>query len=301
MLGVCDYLSFGSESDDINLLCDAAAMITTEDANNTIKEWLDKGVSYAVAQQKAADFHLSGNSNVFNTPNNVLGIEYIKAINKFGSQLNPITVKRTGGDHDSDDGYSGSGLRKSFIRNIIPTKLMTEAAAAISNEEIEVGRGPIMRSAVELAILSRLRGINSYHDVPGISEGLESRFMKYASTEPSVDEVLRKIKTKRYTMARLRRILMCATLGIKTQHVKTHPSYIRVLAMNSNGKALLGKARKKTKLPILTKPAAVYNLSNSAVQTFELEAASTDFYSLAYPNKEERTGGKEWRQSPIII
>jgi len=299
-LGVCDYLSFGSESGDIEQLSNAATAITTENAQNAIKEWLEKGVSYATAQQKAADAIINESSNVFNTPNNVLGIEYIKAINKLESKLQPITVERTGGEHDSEEGYSGSSLRNSFINGIVPIERMTETTTVISNEELIAGRGPVSIKSAELAMLSRLRTRKDYLDVPGVSEGLESRIVKYASTEPSVDTILRKIKTKRYTMARLRRILMCAVLSVNTEHAKMHPPYARVLAANRKGATLLGKARKKTKLPILTKPASVYDLTNSAILTFELEAAATDFYALAYPNEEERIGGKEWRQSPII-
>ncbi|MCL2426440.1 MAG: nucleotidyltransferase family protein [Oscillospiraceae bacterium] len=300
-LGVCEYLSFGSESGDINMLCDCVDAITSEAAQYLIKEWLDKGVSYATAQQKTADEILGEKARIFNTPNNVLGIEYIKAIKNIDSKIQPFTVTRTGGEHDSDSGYSGSGLRKTFINGDVPSNLMTEAATAICKEELSAGRGPVSFQKAELAILSRLRMRESYEDVPGISEGLESRFLKFASTEYSVTKILEKVKTKRYTMARLRRILMCAVLNIKKQDIEAAPPYARILAANNKGIMILGKARKKTKMPILTKPASVYKLNKSAILTFELEAAATDFYTLAYPNEEERTGGQEWRKSPVII
>jgi len=300
-LRICDFLSFGSESGDLSILCDFADAISSEDAQSMIKIWLDKGVSYAMAQQKAADAIIGEKAEVFNTPNNVLGIEYIKAINSVKSKIRPFTIQRTGGEHDSDTGYSGSGLRKSFFKGEMPSALMTEAAALISEGEIKAGRGPVSFDRFELAVLSRLRGIKDFSDVPGVSEGLESRFLKYASTEYSVGRVLANVKTKRYTMARLRRILMCSILGIKTEHVQAPPPYARVLATNTTGTKLLGKARKKTKIPILTKPASVYNLTKSAISIFELEASATDFYALGYPGEEERVGGREWRQSPVIV
>ena len=300
-LGICDYLSFGSESGDINILTEAAETIVSEEAHILLKEWLGKGISYASAQQKAADTLLETKAEVFQSPNNVLGIEYIKAINKYKSSMQPITVKRTGGDHDSDSGYSATALRKALLRDSIPRSLMTKSAAEICEEELIAGRGPVSISKAELMILSRLRAIKDFSDVPGISEGLERRFKRFIAAEPSVASILAKVKTKRYPMSRLRRILMCAVLGICIEDAETIPPYARVLAMNKKGMELLGKARETSKMPIITKPASVYKHNEKAIRIFELEAAATDFYVLAYQNEKERTGGSEWRQSPTVV
>ena len=301
MLGVCEYLSFGSESGDINGICEAADTIMSEQAQSLTKQWLNKGVSYAVAQQKAADAILGAKASVFETPNNVLGIEYIKALKRYNSAMHPITVRRTGGDHDSDTGYSASALRKSLVHGKVPMKLMTKPAAQVCMEELKSGRGPVTMEKAEQAVLSRLRALNDYYDVPGMSEGLERRFKRYAVTEPSISGVLSCVKTKRYPMSRLRRILMCAALGIKTTDTETLPPYARALAMNKKGMKLLNKARITSKLPIITKPAAVNKIDKSAVRIFNIEASATDFFVLAYPNEKERHGGQEWRQSPLII
>jgi len=300
MLGICDYLSFGSESGNINRLYEAAEIIVSEKSHALTKEWLDNGISYASAQQKAADILLGVRSDIFKSPNNVLGIEYIKAIKKIGSEMIPLTVKRTGGDHDSDTGFSASALRKSFIQNIIPVQSMTEHAAAAGMEELALGRGPVSMEKAEIAVLSRLRAIADYSDVPGISEGLERRFKRYAACEASINSILTKVKTKRYPMSRLRRVLMCAVLGIRVEDAKTLPPYARVLAMNEKGMKMLGMARDKAKMPIITKPASVNKLNESAIRIFNLEASATDFYVLAYQNENERSGGQEWRRSPVI-
>jgi len=300
-LGVCDYLSFGSESGEIDLLLEAASIIESTKANMITKEWLERGVSYASAQQKAADTLLGDKAHVFKSPNNVLGIEYLKAINSYGSSLKPITILRTGGDHDGDTGFSASSIRKALVRGEIPLMVMPETAHAICLEESISKRGPVSIGNAELAIMSRLRAIDDYFEVPGVSEGLESRFKRFASKETSVSSILNKVKTKRYTMSRLRRILICATLGIKKEHIKSPPPYIRVLAMNSKGMKLLGVARKKTRLPVITKPASVHKQNESVIRTFNLETSATDFYVLNYSNEEERIGGQEWLHSPIII
>jgi len=113
--------------------------------------------------------------------------------------------------------------------------------------------------------------------------------------------MLEKIKTKRYAMSRLRRMLMCACLGITAEDTLEPPPYIRVLAMNAAGRELLNSARKKATLPIITKPASARRLSGRAADLFEKEAAATDFYALAYPGEAARAGGGEWRQTPAVI
>jgi len=300
-LGICDYLSFGSESGDINLISEAASLIVSTKADMITKEWLGKGVSYATAQQKAADEIMGKRASIFKSPNNVLGIEYIKALSRYGSSMKPITVLRTNGEHDSDSGYSASALRKAFVSGKLPMTEMPEAAYLSSLEEIAMGRGPVSIATAEIAMLSRLRAIGDYSGIQGVSEGLESRFKRFVSQETSVASILSKVKTKRYTMSRLRRVLICAALGIKKELIQSTPPYIRVLAMNSKGMMLLGAARKKTRLPIITKPASVYKHSESVIRTFSLEASATDFYVLNYANEAERGGGQEWRHSPIIL
>jgi len=300
-LGICDHLSFGSESGQLDDLREAAEMITTDKAHEMTKQWLDKGVTYAAAQQKAATEQMGKKAEIFSAPNNVLGIEYIKALKKYNSRMQPVTVQRTGGDHDSDTGFSASALRKELFNEVIPASLMPDSVTAIYKDEIDSGRGPVFLKHMELAVLSRLRAIDDFSDISGVSEGLDQRFKRFTSTEPSIGMILDKIKTKRYTMSRLRRVLMCSVLGIKKEHVKTHPPYIRVLAMNNKGKALLGKSRKISKLPIITKPASVNRLNENSVKLFTLESMSTDFYVLSYRDECNRTGGQEWRHSPAII
>jgi len=299
-LGLCDYLSFGSETGDISILSSAASAISSETANLLTRQWLDTGISYALAQQKAANEVMGIQGDVFNSPNNVLGIEYIKALNSYSSKMEPLTLKRTDGYHDSDVGYSASAVRKRLLSGEMPMSLMPDFACEICAEEIVPGRGPVSITRAEQAILSRLRTIEDFSVIPGTSEGLEKRFRRCATTESSITSILTNVKTKRYTMARIRRILMCATLGITKQDTANPPSYIRILAMNTKGMKLLNKARKKARLPIITKPASVYGLHDMAIKLFELEASATDFYTLAYPKEEERKGAQEWRTSPFI-
>jgi predicted nucleotidyltransferase len=148
-----------------------------------------------------------------------------------------MTVERTGGAHDSGSGYSASALRKRLLHGAIPLELMTGPSVAASMEEIVSGRGPVSIKNAELAVLSRLRALDGFAGVQGTPEGLERRFMRYAAYEASISAILARVKTKRYTMARLRRMLMCFTLGIGPDDTVSPPPYARVLAFNDTGKA----------------------------------------------------------------
>jgi len=300
-LGVCDYISFGSESGNIFALKEAAEAIVSEEAEKAIRDWLGRGLPYASAQQKAADAILGIRSDVFKSPNNLLGIEYIKAIAAIGSSIRPMTVCRTGGEHDGDAGYSASPIRKMLLRGDEPWAFMPRAAAEVCKEELAAGHGPVSMVRCELAMMSRLRAIKDFSALPDASEGLDRRFLRYIASEPTVGAILEKVKTKRYAMSRLRRMLMCLCIGITAEDTAKPPPYARVLAMNSAGMRLLKTAGKKSRIPVITKTASVHKLSGRAAYMLCKEAAATDFFVLGYPNESSRSGGQEWRQTPLVF
>ena len=185
----------------------------------------------------------------------------------------------------------------------MPVEIVPSFVVDICLSEQVAGRGPVSMgsTAVESAILSRLRQPFGFSDVLGFSEGLEHRFAQYASKGASIASILENVKTKRYPMSRIRRMMMCAILGIKKDDFNEPPPYIRVLGMNDVGKSLLATLRKRTELQVITKPASVLNMCANAQKLFDLEARATDFYTLAYTDELERCGGQEWRKSPIIL
>jgi predicted nucleotidyltransferase len=300
-LGVCDYISFGSESGDIETLREVAKACDSQEALYRLKEELAKGRSYASARQAAADAVLGGRSGILRTPNNLLGVKYIKAVSVIGSRLRPMTVKRAGSAHDSASGSSAGALRSMLLRREPPWEHMPDAAAEVGIGEMAAGRGPVFMEACELAVLSRLRIFRGIENLPGASEGLGSRFMRYAATETTLSAVFEKARTKRYAMSRLRRMALCACLGISSDYTREPPPYIRVLAMNGKGIELLHMARERSRVPVITKPASIRRLSESAIGMFRKESEATDFYVLGYPAGDNRAGGQEWRRTPLIV
>ena len=301
-LGVCGYISFGSESGDIGELYEAAEALVSEEAAGQLKAWLGKGLSYASAQQKAADAVMGKQSAVLKSPNNMLGIEYLKALTAAGSPMRPITVKRAGGGYDGGAGLSASFIRERLLRGKgLCEGLMPETAAGVFGDEILAGRGPVSMANAELAVLSRLRALPDFIGVPGVSEGLDRRFKRFVASEPAVGRIMEQVKTKRYAASRIRRVMLCACLGVTASDTLAPPPYIRVLSLNRKGMALLREIKEKGGLPVITKPASARKLAEGAARMFELEAAATDFYTLAYPCGEQRIGGSEWLQTPAVI
>ena len=300
-LGICDYISFGSESGDAALLKTAAEIITSEDARTLIKSFLGEGLPYASALQKTADSLMGDDSGVFESPNNLLGIEYMKALSAFGSPLEPITVTRLGGAHDGSEGYSATAVRQMLARGKEPRGLMPETAFDVCKNDIAAGRGPVFLKSLEPAILSRLRCMNDFSNIQGVSEGIERRFLKYAKTEAGIEDILKKVKCKRYPLSRIRRLLLCACLAITTDMSAAPPPYIRILAMNRKGMELMKKAKDCAGLPIITKPVSSQKLPERAAAVFRAESAATDLYVLGFQNETKRRGGQEWTQSPVCL
>ena len=156
---------------------------------------------------------------------------------------------------------------------------------------------------LECAILSRFRMMDEldFADIPDDSEGLGNRLFSAAQEETSLDGILSAAKTKRYALSRLRRMCMCASLGIKKEQSEGLPPYARVLAANETGRSILKIISEKSSIPLITKPAAVKELSLECRRLFELESAAHDLFVLGYSAKEERRGNADWRTSPKMI
>ncbi|SHI08440.1 Predicted nucleotidyltransferase [Sporobacter termitidis DSM 10068] len=302
-LGVCTHISFGSETGETDSLREVAECLATDEVNNCVAEELKTGVSYARARYAAAGKILGKKADVLLTPNNILAVEYLKALGETASAMAPLTVKRFGAAHDSDGAESASALRRLLKEGAEPWGLMPARSAEILKREIEAGCGPVFIENAETALLSRLRLLpdEAFAALPDAAEGLALRLRRFCRTMPTVQSILESAKTKRYALSRLRRMLLCAALGLTDGQVGAPPAYIRVLAMNQKGMGVLREIGKKSALPVITKPAQARALDGPAKAMFLKEAAATDFYALAYPKQENRSGGGEWVTSPRVL
>ena len=293
--GVVDTLSFGSECGSTDELRQAAEALDAPDYPARLRSALDRGLSFPAARQEAA------NASCLSTPNNNLGVEYLRALRHLNAAMEVITVPRRGAAHNGSltvDGFASATQIRQLLRSG-----QEEAAARLVRPRTLDKIGRISSLAyVERAILAKLRTMDAgaWAALPdgGGAEGLPERLVRSARQALSLEEFYALAKTKRYTHARLRRLALSAFLGISASHRPPLPPYLRVLGLNGRGQELLKRMKMTSPLPILTKPAQAKALTSPARQLFEAEARYTDLYGLCFstPNP----CGLEWISSPVI-
>ena len=305
-LGVVTHLSFGSESGDLAPLT-ALALAASEPENLArIKERMAGGMSFAAAREAVLRDVLGPEAGLLQTPNNILGVEYLKALFALNSSIQPMTTLRTGAGHDSvTDGpkRSASQLRAMMEAGEDIAPYLPSEIRAIPAAQIAAGRGPVTMGGLEQAILSRLRLLREedFCALPDASEGLGNRFYKAVRTEATVEGVLSAVKTKRYPLSRLRRMVMSGALGLRSGMGEAPVPYGRLLASTAKGRALLREMGEKSAVPIITKPAWARELDAPARAIFELTADARDLYVLGYEAAAERMAGSDWRTSPVTL
>lgn len=275
--GVLDSLCFGSETDDTELLKAAADIFEDERFKTELKANMESGDYYPKAVEKAAEtIHSQKLAKLLSTPNNILAVEYLRALR--GTDIGFKAVKRVGTNHDSNE-VSGEYTSASNIRSII--KQGVSFSSFTPDYEIT---NPADFKNLERTVLYRMRTMNKDEiaALPDVKEGLENRIYDAVQTSGSLDELLDSVKTKRYTMSRLRRILVYALLGITADLPQTDAPYIRVLAFNKKGAELMSHIKKRSSLPLITNVSDGYNsLDDNAKRIFDIDIRATDIFNLA--------------------
>lgn len=263
-LGCVDYLVFGAEHEslsDLQSIAELFAAETPEFKSLLISE-LAKGLPYAAARASAAEKILGGETaEILRRPNNLLAIEYLKALIKYKSDIQPVLIPRIGTGHHAAESR-GIYASASYIRSILPESLsdaqtLVPSAAYGLYEKTR----PFDRTAADKAILSSLCLISRERlsEVPDISEGLENKIKSAAMTAGSLEELTAAVKSKRYAYARIRRALLCAYLGITRSTSPSLPLYIKILGFSEIGRAVIRLAKSTSSLPVAKNASAVLN------------------------------------------
>ena len=305
--GLVTDLVFGSESADAGAIRSAAEALLGPDFPEALRRELAGPHSFAAARQRAlAGLIGEEGAEVLSRPNDILAVEYAKALSREGSEVHLVPILRQGAGHDQDGGeYPSAGS----IRRMIQEGRRAEALAAMAPAMREIyeaeearGRAPVFAAGAERAILAQLRrmGEADFLALDAGGEGLGNRLAAAAREAASLEEVLDRAKTKRYAYSRLRRLALWAYLGLRPETLPARVPCLRPLAMNQRGRALLAEARRRGALPILTKPADVRRLTPEAQAVFRREVLATDLYTLAFPG-DPAPGGAEWREGPRVL
>lgn len=245
--GLCDYLSFGTESGSLDALLATAEALLSPSFSPALRQALSTGVSFPVARAMAMEA-LGSDASLLRRPNDILAVEYTKAIVQLGSKMKPLPVQREGDYHaiQADrENPSATAVRDCILRGQeVSAYLPDEAAACFRNASVHT------LQAGERAVLYRLRTMaeEDFAGLPYGSEGLWRRLMHACRRETTLEDIFTVVKTKRYPRTRLNRMVLCAFLGITEEILAAPAPYTRILAFNRRGREVLKAAAQPERL-----------------------------------------------------
>ena len=264
--GISDCISFGSESGDMNAMEKVADFLYLNNGEYVLalKKFLKTGVSFPIAR-KAAVEEVSGgslNAGLLDKPNDTLGIEYLKAVKTYAYKTRFITVKRAVGHRKNEavEFASASALRAAIcenrlvdIKNAVPDNVFQ-----IIESAVKTGNGPYISNNLSplLHYLVKTRGANYIKNIFETAEGLENRIVRSTGKYYHLKDIITDIKTKRYTLTKINRILLHIILNLTKDDYDMYeraggPQYIRVLGFKKESADLLNMLEKKAELPLV--------------------------------------------------
>ncbi|PQL10676.1 nucleotidyltransferase [Veillonella rogosae JCM 15642] len=310
-----DALSFGSETADLDALVDIAKRMDCESTQEQLRTYIKEGLSYGAAFRKALD------TEILNTPNALLGLEYIRAGLAYNAKLEYIPILRTSNHHEetlTDELPSGTALRQLITST---GNLSSQCITSTGNLSSQ------LQATIPLSIASDMTQVtengnyvnyNRYYDMVhslsrrttpkeleklgDFSEGIEHLWSK-AAQQTSWTTATEEIKSKRYTYARLQRMGAYLTLGIKKDvlqnAIEEGPQYARLLAFNNRGRQWL---RNEYEIPLIQKWAKAANELSALGQTMHhIDTLATDIQALCFHNESNRIGHRDYTYTPQYI
>ena len=281
----CDSLIFGSESGDITELAAACEILKAKEFPEKLNAYLTTGMTFAAAREKAA-CDLGLKKGVLSGANNNLAVEYMCAAKNIGADFEFVTLKRQGAGHDSPE-VSGGYASASLIRERLLSGDYDFCRSYISESVFSLLQPSNIADIrrIEKAVLAvlRTRTLNELKSLPDISEGIENKLFSAIRVATSLDDLYNRVKVKRYTLARIRRLALSALIGLDSTFFMKQPPYIRVLGFNKRGMALLKERSAGSAIPVVSRVSEIKKLSEPALKLFETECRATDLFALALP------------------
>lgn len=300
-LKIVDSFAFGAEANDIATLNNIANVLYEEPRGYTsiLNHELQKGISYPTARENALMMYLNDikrYANILSSPNNILAIEYLKALKVQKSNLKPIMIKRQkvyyNENHIIDNFASATGIREllrkkeySKLKKVVPKS--TYQILGQQNQKGELIPG-LEKYEKEIIYTLRKMPASEIANLPDVSEGLENAIKNAANNYNNLTDLINSIKSKRYTQTRIQRILIYALLGINKKTMNTSKKvtpYVRVLGFNQNGRKLLSEiTMRNPKINMITsvKKYMNQNKDKQLAEILDLDILATNVYTLGY-------------------
>lgn len=317
-LGIVDNIAFGTETTNLYALDKFADVLYKEpkEYKAILSHELQKGISYPKARENALMMYLNDirrYANILSSPNNILGIEYLKALKKLNSNIEPISIKRYKSGY-RDIEFNGNIASATAIRNEIEKEniepismVLPTSSYSILEERVKTGHFIKNLSIYnrEIIYLLRRMKVEEIAEYPDVSEGLEFALKNAANSSNTTEELINIVTSKRYTKTRIQRILVYILLDITKKDMllsKKIMPYIRVLGFNSKGKKMLSEiAKLNPNLPIVTsvKKFMDENKNKNLEQIMLKDIWATNVYTLGY--KDDSWANLDYTQKIIKI
>lgn len=319
-LKIVTDISFGAECNDLATLNNIANVFYSEPANykTILNHELKRGLSYPMARENAVLMYLNDikrYANVLSNSNNILAIEYLKALKQQKSMIQPNIVPRKNVYYNDqkivDDFASATAIRKLMlnreyaeVRKVVPRSTYQIIGEEYKKNHIILG---IKKYEKEIIYALRVMPIEEIQNLPDVNEGLEFAIKKAASETNDIEELIEKVKSKRYTQTRIQRILVYVLLGITKKDMedsKKMVPYVRVLGFNSRGKILISEIMNQNpKLNMITSVGKYVNKkmpkNKQLARMLDLDINATNIYTLGYGG--ESKANLDYTQNMIII
>ena len=310
-LGCIDYISFGSESGSLNTLINTAKLMLSDDfasemqklSNDTEKRKLGHA---ALCENALNNIKSSCDDIVTLAPNNILALEYIKAIITLGSNIKMHTVKRAFNSFSEEAFVPGQIQSATAIRNSVEKKDLSaleyipNATKTVILDAIASGDFPCENEKLSTALIAslRLNSSASQTDIHDTSGGLYNRLKELSFKTNTIESLICAAESKNFTRSRIRRALFYSLLGVTSSQFKNPPAYTQLLACDSCGRAMLKTIGKQSRFPILTKPSDIDKLPECAIPQKMASDSADAIFQMAKPIPKD--GNSALRYTPFV-
>lgn len=316
-LNIVDYLSFGMEADKLSDLEEIVNLTSADSFDVNIKNYLADGLPYAAAVSEAVRQFGNNLHDNIKLPNNILAVEYLKALRHLKSPVKPFAIKRLQSRHNDTAVFSpfasSTAIRKAVHAGMINDvkSAVPEAVFSVLQSEAQNRNFPDYEN-IYRAFLTMTYSLtaNDFRQLYGFNEGFENLLWDACHTSRSFAELISNVSTRRYPQTRIKRLLMTVLLQLSREQIEHLTAYglqyYRVLAFSSRGQQLLHNIKKLSSKPIITKVSAVLNSHqlfteplDDLQQMLAIDVKATDLFNLA--RAKLKTTGEDFSHSPVVI